>query len=114
MEPLGKKVSRMREERDWSQAELAKRSGIMAATLSRIESGGIKNPGLDILKALAVAFGISVDYLIGVKDRVTFGDSLKRDPEAQVIFRGYERLSPEERKLVKRFVETLEKDVEKE
>ena len=114
MESLGKKISRLRDERVWTQAELAKRSGIMAATISRIESGEIKNPGLEILKTLAAAFGITVDYLIGVKDTVTFDDSLKRDPDAQVIFRGYEKLSPEERKQLKKYVKFLQNDKEEE
>jgi transcriptional regulator with XRE-family HTH domain len=114
MEPLGKKIQRLRDEKEWNQAMLAKRSGIMAATISRIEKGEIKNPGIKILKSLASALGVTIDYLVGLKDSVTFDDALKRDPDAQIVFRGYEKLKKEKREQVKRFVQFLQKNEEEE
>jgi transcriptional regulator with XRE-family HTH domain len=47
-----------------SQAELAKRSGVGAATVARIEAGAIDNPRLNTLRDLARALGIDPRDLV--------------------------------------------------
>jgi len=48
----------------WNQAELARRSGLTQATVSRIESGKVTNPGILEVKKIADAFGTTIDNLI--------------------------------------------------
>ena len=52
-----------RERKNLSQAELARLSGIKQQTISLIESGDRKNPGIETLNALAIALECSVTDL---------------------------------------------------
>ena len=67
----GKLSDRIRELRDrnkMTQADLAKRIGISASTLGRIEKGETENTGTDILLKLAEIFRVSTDFLLGITD----------------------------------------------
>lgn len=61
---LPKIIKTEREERGWSQLELAKRAGIDRKTVNRVENGKYL-PTVDTLVSLSSALGVSVDYLIG-------------------------------------------------
>lgn len=65
---LGQKVKRLRESRDWSQAELARRAGVTKSAISTYELG-IRTPSADVVCSLAKAFGVSADYLLGIAER---------------------------------------------
>ena len=49
-----------REEKGWSQPELARRSGVTQQNISLIESGERINPGILTISALAHALGCTV------------------------------------------------------
>lgn len=70
---LGNKVLALRLEREWSQAELAKRAGTRQANISRIENGQA-NPTLKVIQNLANAFGVELS--------VEFGRAPKRQRSA--------------------------------
>lgn len=53
------------DERGWSQADLARRSGLSPAQVSRLASG-VRQPGLDACLRLAQALGLSLDHVCGV------------------------------------------------
>ena len=53
-----------RRERDLTQAELAKLSGVTQPIISEIERGIIKDPRLSTLNRLAAAFECKVDDLL--------------------------------------------------
>jgi transcriptional regulator with XRE-family HTH domain len=57
-------LKELREERKMSQFELAQKSGVPQGYLSELEAGKKKNPGLDVLKRLAKALGITVSELL--------------------------------------------------
>lgn len=65
---LGQKVRRLRESRDWSQAELARRAGVTKSAISTYELG-IRTPSADVVCAFAKVFGVSADYLLGIAER---------------------------------------------
>lgn len=65
---LGQKVRRLRESRDWSQAELARRAGVTKSAISTYELG-IRTPSADVVYAFAKVFGVSADYLLGIAER---------------------------------------------
>lgn len=52
---LGEKVRQLREERQWSQKELAKRTGMSQPAIARFEAGGT-TPTLTVLDRMARAF----------------------------------------------------------
>lgn len=56
-------LKEMREKRNYSQFQLATASGIAQQTISAIESGARKNPGIETLYPLAVALGCKLDDL---------------------------------------------------
>ena len=63
MTTLGIKIKELRSLRDWTQNELAKRSGVDRGTLASIESGKAKNPTTHNLLKLASAFKIRPEEL---------------------------------------------------
>lgn len=104
---LAEKIRVKREEKGLTQAELAAKSGLTQATISRIESGEVRQLKSDAIKALAQSLGVTTDFLVGDMPKMTMDETLRADNLAQVIFRGYERLPEEKRRQVKEFVEFL-------
>ena len=66
MATFGDRLIRAREQRGWTQQELAARAGIRYETISRIEHGAHKEPRVYVAVALAKALGTTVDYLVGM------------------------------------------------
>lgn len=50
-------LRQVREAEGISQQELARRSGVLQQTISKIEKGETTNPGVETLNALALAMG---------------------------------------------------------
>jgi len=61
--PLGDRLKRAREDRGWSQAELARRAGIRQATLCELETGKQEDTRVSTLVKLAKALRVSLEYL---------------------------------------------------
>ncbi len=59
----GAKLRQARERRLITQPELADRSGVMVATISRIENG-LQQPRIPTVRKLAKALGVEADELI--------------------------------------------------
>jgi len=55
---FSKKIAKYRESRNWSQADLARESGLTQAEISRVESGQ-RLPTMRIVKGLSEAFSSS-------------------------------------------------------
>jgi len=60
---LAARLSSLRSERGWSLDELAKRSAVSRASLSRIENGDV-SPTANVLGKLCVAFGVTLSRLM--------------------------------------------------
>jgi len=61
---IGCKVLLYRAQHDLTQADIARRSGLTQATISRIEDGLIENPTLWTLQALALAMRTTIEELL--------------------------------------------------
>ena len=105
---LSRKVKALRVTWNMTQKQLADTSHITQATLSRSESGQVKELKSEALKRLAVALGVTVDYLVGATDELTPTDIVQSDPIAQDIFQAYKKLSAVGRAQLKNFVRFLE------
>lgn len=80
---IGQRIKVQREKKGWSQHALARQSGIPQATISRLESGGMKDIQTTLARRLARALGIGIDYLAG-----TFEDDEDVDlPKVAVVGR---------------------------
>lgn len=77
---LGDKLKELRGQRDWTQQELAKRSGVKRGYLASIEAGLVKNPSALVFLRLASAFGISPDELYHAAGYIGDGRSMSRGP----------------------------------
>jgi transcriptional regulator with XRE-family HTH domain len=60
------RIKRLRERKGVNQSELARACGIAPATISRLESGDLKDVQTAVAKRIARTLGVSVDYLIGM------------------------------------------------
>jgi transcriptional regulator with XRE-family HTH domain len=61
--PIFDALKRARKAAGISQAELARRSGVDQAYISRLEGGKAKDPGWTTITAIAAVLGISLDEL---------------------------------------------------
>lgn len=60
---LGNKIKQLRQEKGWSQDELAFHAGIDGRQISRYENDRV-TPSVDVVVKLARAFNVSVDHLL--------------------------------------------------
>ena len=63
---IGARLFELRDERDWTQDELAKEAGISHTTIVGIETGRITQPRTATLRRLARAFDMSLEQFIRV------------------------------------------------
>jgi transcriptional regulator with XRE-family HTH domain len=64
MTPISIRLEQLRTAHGWSQAELARRSGVPQPTISRLEAGKTRTIDLDNLERLANALGVNASALI--------------------------------------------------
>jgi len=69
MAPLTLRIQELRKVKKWSQAELARRSGVNQGVISRLESGETQSITLPNLEKLAQALECDPGYLIMKKRR---------------------------------------------
>lgn len=102
VEIFSKRLKRARELRALSQAQLATKAGLPAASVSHFESGPRK-PSFDNLKSLASALDVTTDYLLGRSDTPDASAS------AGELHRDLSKLTSQDLALTKGFVEMLVK-----
>ena len=76
---IGSRIKELRQNRGFSQAQLAELLSISPQTVDEYELGGIKPPA-ETLVILADLFGVSIDYLFG---RETSKTPAEPSPEQQ-------------------------------
>lgn len=91
---LRKNIINFREERDWSQAELARRIKMNNTALNKIEKGTRKVSSAE-LEALASVFNVSTDYLLGNSDKKHYYDLTDKEKndigvQAEKLMQGIE------------------------
>lgn len=68
MEGFAERVEALRRHRGWTKAELARRTGLHTQHLYKILSGERSRVEAQTIIALARAFRISTDQLLGIKE----------------------------------------------
>lgn len=80
---IDKIISTLRKAKSWSQTELASLTGISQVMIGKYERGDA-TPSIDVAKKIADAFEVSLDYLIGEGQNVTFDKkTIKRIQDIQ-------------------------------
>ena len=67
MEMIYQRIKDLREDKDWTQREMAEMLHISRSSYSAYENGPNAFP-IEVLKSLAVLYGTSIDYLLEMTD----------------------------------------------
>jgi transcriptional regulator with XRE-family HTH domain len=65
---FGYRLRELRENKELTQTQVAKRLGLSKTTISGYENN-IKTPSLDVLVKLSILYGVSSDYILGLENR---------------------------------------------
>ena len=71
---FGQRLREARTRRNWTQEQLAAKSGVTGAVISHFETGTRQQASADNLVKLATALSVSVDYLLGRTDQMELHD----------------------------------------
>jgi transcriptional regulator with XRE-family HTH domain len=99
---IGARIAALREGREWSQGELARRIGVGRTRLGKWETGE-HAPPIAHLVALKEVFGVSLDELVngGVKEpavALTAEEVAGAEKAIEVLSQWLRRVSPEKRR----------------
>ena len=95
MQYFGKKLKKIREDKEMSQTELGKKIGVSGSTISAYEKSR-KLPTIETLKKLCLVLEISSDYLLGISDKMELLKTDLTDSQVaslQTIIHDLERLN---------------------
>ena len=65
---LNERIRKLRQERNWSQVDLAKKLNVTKQSVSNWENDNIQ-PSIEMLVKLAEVFSVSTDYILGLEER---------------------------------------------
>lgn len=97
------RLARLREERGWSQKQLAARIGCRPGLVSKFETGR-RTPRAALLVHLGAALGVSVDELLGVPQKGGGRDAPQLAERVRQLSR---RLAPAQLPLLVAFLDAL-------
>jgi len=113
---LGQNIKEFRERAGMNQKELAERCGLTQATISRLESGLVKQLKSEALARVADALDVTVDNLVTTRitlyEPIGLSDEVHAEPlnDALGILRSYRNLSEKAREQVRKFLRFLEQE----
>lgn len=99
----GRIIANLREQRNWSQTDLADNSGVSRVMIGKYERGEAI-PSIEAAKKIADAFDVSLDYLVGV------GINSKFDKRTLKRLQELEELDEEKKKILLDLIDTYIRD----
>ena len=97
MVELGTKLRELRRKQNWTQSQVAQRTGGTASVVSAYENG-IRQPSYEVPIKLARLYNVSSDHLLGISGR--------RLPDSQYLI-SLDRLTPAKISLVLQLIDAL-------
>lgn len=91
------RLRELRQERGWTQGQVAGRLGVTPSVVSAYENG-IRQPSYEVLIKISRLYGVSSDYLLGISGR--------RTPDCQHLV-SLDRLSPANIALISQLIRAL-------
>lgn len=105
--PIHDKIKKLRQENDWTQAELGEKVSIHQKQISSYERG-VNIPSTEILIKLAETFDVTLDYLAFDTSRSSSGVGQNiQDRELLRRFEAVDALSEKDRGLAKEILDLL-------
>jgi len=105
MSELGKRILKLRKEKNLSQSDLAAKAGISYAQIGRYEIKGGQPPA-EVLKKIADALDTTTDFLInGNKDEKA--KAALKDAELLQQFKAVEQLDEKDRTTIKDIIDAF-------
>lgn len=107
---IHKRITEQRQKKGLNQAQLAAQAEITPAALSQIEKGD-RTPSLPVLRRLADALGVSIDFLAGRSKASNFEDVLMHEG-TRSFFQGFRDLSSEDQSTILKNIDFLRAQAE--
>jgi len=101
MKSILERITYLKQQRGWSEYQLAERSGLPQSTISSWYRKGMA-PTLASLQKIAVAFGITLSQLVAFED-----DPVSLTPRQQELLQKWNRLSEEQKDILLKFIDTI-------
>jgi transcriptional regulator with XRE-family HTH domain len=99
----GKIITDLRKEKDWSQTDLANKSGVSREMIGKYERGEAV-PSIEAAKKIADSLEVSLDYLVGE------GINAKFDKKTLSRFQDLEHLEEDKKKTLFDIIDTYIRD----
>lgn len=104
--PYLERLKALKEERDLTNAEIARLSNIPLATITRIFNGSTPNPTFETFTQIAIALGASLDEIAGLKQP----EATPVDAPIETTLNSYAELLKEKDERIKELKEEKEKE----
>jgi len=101
MKSILEKITYLRQQKGWSEYQLAENSGMPQSTVSSWYRKDMA-PTVVSLQKIADAFGITLSQLVA-----TEGDPVSLTPRQQVLLRKWNRLSQEQEDIFLKLIDTI-------
>lgn len=88
---ISEKIKFLREQRELTQSELAKKLGITRSSVNAWELG-ISAPSTQYLVELSSFFGVSTDYLLGIEKTSTINVTGLSEKDIEIVYALVEHL----------------------
>jgi transcriptional regulator with XRE-family HTH domain len=102
---ISEKIKKLRQEKGWSQTQLANKLGIHPQHVSRYERG-VFTPSAETLTKIGEVFGVSADYLLNEETNDSTGYLIK-DKQLQRYLEEVDKLSEADKTLIKEVIESV-------
>jgi transcriptional regulator with XRE-family HTH domain len=102
---IHEKIKKLRQQKGWSQTQLANKMGVRSQHISRYERGN-SNPSAETLSKFAEIFGVSVDYLLSEDEETTNTYKIK-DKQLQRYFEEVDNLDDEDKNAIKNLIDAV-------
>ena len=104
--PYLEKLKALKENKDLTNAEIARLSNIPLATITRIFNGSTPNPTFETFTQIAIALGASLDEIAGLKEP----DEPPIPSRIEMTLDSYSELLREKDDRIKELKETIDKE----
>jgi len=105
MVSIGKQIQKLRKENNLNQSQLAEKIGVSLTQLQRYENKGVQPPA-DILRKLADAFNVSIDFIVYGNSEEKAQQSIK-DNELLSQFKAVEQLNGKDKATIKDIIDAF-------